>query len=82
MNYAGRAKVGNQWVAERLSTINLPRTHSFDDPLESVELVYPTLFFKSLATTIIEGVGEYFRNNRLNPYEYYKFGSYWLDELN
>jgi len=30
----------------------------------------------------IKNLKQYCIDNFLNPYDYYKFGSYWIDELN
>lgn len=53
-----------------------------DNPIETWELVYPVPFIMELITNGIINLKQYFINNSLNPYDYYKFGSYWIEELN
>lgn len=53
-----------------------------DNPIETWELVYPVPFIMELITNGIKNLKQYCINNFLNPYDYYKFGSYWIDELN
>lgn len=60
-----------------LSTIT-----SFSEPsIETIELVYPVLFFEQMCTTVLTGLKEYLKANELNPFDCYDFGSYWLDKL-
>lgn len=47
-----------------------------------IELCYPTMFFYSLASKIIENMKVYFEKSDLNPYASFRFGTYWIDELN
>jgi len=53
-----------------------------EPPIETIELVYPVKFFEKLSVTVLSGLKEYFKENHLNPFDYYKFGSYWIEELN
>lgn len=50
--------------------------------LETIELVYPVKFFEQLCITVLDGLKIYFMENQLNPYDSYKFGSYWIEGLN
>ncbi len=53
-----------------------------DPPIETSELVYPVKFFEQLCSTVLSEVKAYLTENQLNPYDYYKFGSYWIEGLN
>lgn len=56
-----------------------------EDPgliLSTVELVYPWRFVQQLCATGIAEIRSYFLDNRLNPYDSFVFGTYWLRELN
>ena len=53
-----------------------------ETPIETWELVYPVPFIMKLINTSIKNLKQYCINNDLNPYNYYKFGSYWIEELN
>lgn len=48
----------------------------------SLELVYPVRFFELLCLTVLEGLKECFEKNELNPNDSYRFGSYWMEDLN
>lgn len=61
-----------------LSTI----TSSSEPSIETIELVYPVLFFEQMCTTVLSGLKEYLKANELNPFDCYDFGSYWLGNLN
>ena len=50
--------------------------------VETIELVYPVPFFRKLCLSVLSKLEDYLRRNRLNPYDYYKFGTYWIDALN
>ena len=52
------------------------------NPIETWELVYPVAFVMKLVGEGIANLRQYCINNSLNPYDYYRFGSYWIDELN
>lgn len=51
-------------------------------PSVTIELVYPTQFFHNLSLSIISNLEEYLIRNDINPYDSYKFGTYWIQELN
>jgi len=46
------------------------------------ELVYPLGFYEQLCTTAINKLRDYYIKERIDPYTLYKFGSYWIEELN
>ena len=50
--------------------------------LETIELVYPVKFFEQLCITVLGGLKVHLKENQLNPYDSYKFGSYWIEGLN
>jgi hypothetical protein len=50
--------------------------------LETVELVYPWRFLRNLCSMGIAETRKYLRENGLNPYDSFTFGTYWLKELN
>lgn len=45
------------------------------------ELVYPTGFFKSLASKVLDGVAAFHRDKGSNPFEAYSDSSYWIPKL-
>ena len=47
-----------------------------------IELVYPVNFFRKIVETCISNLDIYLKDNQLDPYDYYKFGTYWIAELN
>ena len=49
---------------------------------ETIELVYPDVFILNLCRTAIVNLRDYLIRNKLNPYESYRFGTYWISELN
>lgn len=56
-----------------------------EDPeliLRTVELVYPWQFLRNLCMTGIAETRTYLRENGLDPYDSFAFGTYWLKELN
>ena len=53
-----------------------------EPPIETIELVYPVKFFNRLCDNVLNGLKGYFKENQLNPFDYYDFGSYWIEELN
>ncbi len=55
---------------------------NYIESIESFELVYPEKFFQGLCEAVLRNLREYFEKNRLNPFDYYKFGSFWLEDLN
>ena len=48
----------------------------------SWELVYPLRFYESLCQTAIKNLAIYYVKNRIDPYSFFQFGSYWIEELN
>ena len=48
----------------------------------SVELVYPWQFLHRLCDTSLCHLKEYLTANELNPYDSFRFGTYWISELN
>ena len=46
------------------------------------ELVYPAAFYNIICENAIKNLKKYYIDNRLNPYDYFTFGTYWFDELN
>jgi hypothetical protein len=49
---------------------------------ETLELVYPLKFYFKLAESVLGNVEQYLRNNAIDPYSCYRFGSSWISELN
>lgn len=49
---------------------------------ESMALCYPVLFCKKKCEIIIENLEKYYKDNRINPYDYFKYGAYWISSLN
>lgn len=46
------------------------------------ELVYPLGFFEKVCEICIDKLNRYLTDNKINPYNPFKFGSYWIEELN
>jgi hypothetical protein len=55
---------------------------SGDGDERRIELVYPVNFFRKIASTCIDKLDTYLKDSQLDPYDYYKFGTYWIAELN
>jgi hypothetical protein len=55
---------------------------SDEPPIETIELVYPVKFFEQLCSSVLTELRKYLLTNELNPYDYYRFGSYWIEGLN
>ena len=53
-----------------------------DLPSVTIELVYPTTFLHNLCLSILANLEKYLTRNDINPFESYKFGTYWIEELN
>ncbi|MFA5156045.1 MAG: hypothetical protein WC532_01470 [Candidatus Omnitrophota bacterium] len=53
-----------------------------NDPLETWELVYPVSFLSNLIKTGIKNLKMYCEKNRLDPFDRFEFGTYWLGEFN
>lgn len=49
---------------------------------QTLELVYPLKFYFGLTERILDNVERYLRNNAIDPYRCYQFGSSWISELN
>lgn len=45
-------------------------------------LNYPLQFFETISKNGIKNLKDYFNNNKLNPFDSYDFGSYWIEGLN
>lgn len=56
--------------------------HRGSNPIETWELVYPVPFVINLIENGIKNLKIYCQENKLNPNDSYKFGSYWIEELN
>lgn len=50
--------------------------------IESLELVYPSSFLLGLGESGVAGICRYCLANDLDPYASYRFGTYWIAELN
>lgn len=50
--------------------------------VEVWELTYPVTFFENMLGNCISELKRYLIQNNINPYNSYKFGTYWIDELN
>ena len=48
----------------------------------TVELVYPWRFLHGLCDSSLDQLRNYFITNKLNPYDSFVFGTYWIRELN
>lgn len=53
-----------------------------DNNKKTWELVYPLGFYKIICGTLLKNLETYCINNRINPYNSYTFGTYFIDELN
>ncbi len=53
-----------------------------DDPLRTWELVFPIPFFKRIIRNGIKNLKEYYLKNRLDPFDRFEFGSFWIAEFN
>lgn len=65
--------------------VDEPHYHSmqkYDSKKFTWELVYSVNFFKSISENIIQNLEQYYKDNKINPYSYYNFGTYWIEELN
>jgi len=49
---------------------------------KSIQLVYPVNFFVRITTNCINNLKTYLAENNLDPYSYYRFGTYWISDLN
>jgi hypothetical protein len=46
------------------------------------ELVYPLKFFQAICDRALTNLYSYYSDNRINPYDHFAFGTYWIEELN
>ena len=46
------------------------------------ELAYPLKFFLTVCDRTLAGLETYYSENGINPYDYYAFGTYWIEDLN
>jgi hypothetical protein len=53
-----------------------------DDISYTWELVYPTGFFHKICSDGIAKLRDYYIKDKIDPYDHYKFGSYWIEGLN
>ena len=69
---------------EELSLGKEPSYHSMtmEDGKDTWQLVYPLGFFENICETCIINLKEYLILNDIDPYNSFKFGSYWKEELN
>lgn len=61
--------------------------HSVDDDgqlaeKETFEMVYPVRFFQNLCMVILTNLQSHLQHNKINPVRSYRFGSYWIEDLN
>jgi hypothetical protein len=57
-------------------------TMTMEDGKDTWQLVYPLGFFENICETCIKNLEEYLILNNIDPYNSFKFGSYWKEELN
>jgi len=69
---------------EELSLGKEPSYHSMtmEDGKDTWQLVYPLGFFENICETCVKNLKKYLIKNNINPYNSFKFGSYWKEELN
>jgi len=69
---------------EELSLGKEPSYHSMtmEDGKDTWQLVYPLGFFENICETCIINLKEYLMLNNIDPYNSFKSGSYWKEELN
>lgn len=56
--------------------------HSLDTDVISWELVYPLGFYEKICTNSIKALRSYYIKERINPYNCFTFGSYFIEQLN
>jgi len=62
-----------------------PFYHSMEDVdtgTHTWELVYPLGFYQKIISTALSNLRAYYKKERIDPYQHYSFGTYWVDELN
>lgn len=57
-------------------------TDDDEHPQITLELCYPLQFFEDISLNIKSSLKKYFIENELSPHNSYKYGTYWMDELN
>jgi len=69
---------------EELSLEKEPSYHAMtmEDGKDTWQLVYPLGFFENICETCLKNLEKYLISNNINPYNSFKFGSYWKEELN
>jgi len=69
---------------EEYSLEKEPSYHSMtmEDSKDTWQLVYPLGFFENICETCLKNLEKYLTSNNINPYNSFKFGSYWKEELN
>jgi hypothetical protein len=63
-----------------LTTVSAEKRH--DPGILTIELVYPDTFILTLCRSALTNLHSYLMRNKLNPYNAYHFGTYWVAELN
>jgi hypothetical protein len=64
---------------------NEPFYHSMshiETDTETWELVYPLGFYNHICETAISNLEQYYLKERIDPYNCYTSGTYWIEELN
>jgi len=91
IKYWPRGQVNDELIKgvklESLKHLSLgkePSYHSMtmEDGKDTWQLVYPLGFFENICETCIINLKEYLILNNIDPYNSFKFGSYWKEELN
>jgi hypothetical protein len=57
-------------------------SHLREGQKDTWELVYPIGFFESICGCILEELEKFYISNRIDPYSLFRFGTYWIEELN
>ncbi len=53
-----------------------------DENKNTWELAYPLKFFQAVCELTLASLRSYYSENGINPYDYYAFGTYWIEDLN
>ncbi len=77
--YGMKALEGNTPMYHQMSHY---KNGHYKSPLITWELVYPAGFLKNIIENGIKNLRTYLIKNEINPYDRFKFGTYWLEELN
>lgn len=59
-----------------------PGAHQPEDVTYAWELTYPEKFLEGLCASSLGTLSDYLHSNELDPFMTYRFGTYWLSELN